>query len=126
MRETTRVVNADFSHDVFYPDCNPNPPQRPVGFALRGAEAELVIHLNIWQKRAVIVENVDEAFTFFLSADGAAEQPPFDIAIAGWASGRDPFGNERTLLDQSKGGLATGAERRVIGVEPRPSGRELG
>jgi hypothetical protein len=51
-------------------------------------------------------------------------QPPFDIAILRCGRIREPFGNELTLLDQSKGRLATDHEGRVVGVEPKPSSRE--
>jgi lactoylglutathione lyase len=94
-----------------------------VGFALPETDAELVVHLNIGPETDVIVENVDEAFAFFLSASGVAVEPPFDIAIGRCARVRDPFGNELILLDQSKGRLATDRDGRVI-VEPRPSGRK--
>jgi catechol 2,3-dioxygenase-like lactoylglutathione lyase family enzyme len=97
-----------------------------VGFALPDTDAELVVHLNIGPEADVLVDNVDEAFALFLSAGGEAVQPPFDIAIGRCARVRDPFGNELTLLDQSKGRLATDREGRVVGVEPRPSGRERG
>jgi lactoylglutathione lyase len=92
-----------------------------VGFALPDTDAELVVHLNIGPETDVVVEDVDRAFTLFLSAGGEAVEPPFDIAIGRCARVRDPFGNELTLLDQSKGRLATDADGRVIGVEPRPS-----
>jgi lactoylglutathione lyase len=97
-----------------------------VGFALPDTDAELVVHLKIGPETDVIVDNVDEAFAFFLSAGGEAIELPFDIAIGRCARVRDPFGNELTLLDQSKGRLATDAEGRVIGVEPNPSARERG
>jgi len=90
------------------------------GFALPDTDAELVVHLNIGPETDVVVENVDEAFALFLSAGGESVQPPFDIAIGRCARVRDPFGNELTLLDQSKGRLATDREGRVIGVESRP------
>ena len=95
-----------------------------VGFALPDTDAELVVHLNIGPETDVLVENVEEAFALFLSAGGKSVQPPFDIAIGRCARVRDPFGNELTLLDQSKGWLATDREGRVIGVEPRPPRRE--
>jgi lactoylglutathione lyase len=94
-----------------------------VGFALPDTDAELVTHLNIGPETDVIVENVDEAFAFFLSAGGEAVEPPFDIAIGRCARVRDPFGNELTFLDQSKGALATDRDGWVIGVQPR-AGRE--
>ena len=91
-----------------------------VGFALPDTDAELVVHLNIGPETDVLVEDVDQAFAFFLSAGGVSVQRPFDIAIGRCARVRDPFGNELTLLDQSRGKLATDREGRVIGVEPRP------
>jgi catechol 2,3-dioxygenase-like lactoylglutathione lyase family enzyme len=92
-----------------------------VGFALPDTDAELVVHLNIGPETDVVVDNVDEAFAFFVNVGGEAVQAPFDIAIGRCARVRDPFGNQLTLLDQTKGRLATDAEGRVIGVEPRPS-----
>ena len=95
-----------------------------VGFALPDTDAELVGHLHIGPETDVVVEDVDEAFAVFLGAGGEAIEPPFDIAIGRCARVRDPFGNELTLLDQSKGALATDREGRVVGVEPRPPARE--
>jgi catechol 2,3-dioxygenase-like lactoylglutathione lyase family enzyme len=97
--------------------------EEAVGFALPDTDAELVVHLHIGPEADVLVDNADEAFAIFLSAGGEAVEPPFDIAIGRCARVRDPFGNELTLLDQSKGRLATDGEGRVIGVEPRPSAR---
>ena len=91
-----------------------------VGFALPDTDAELVVHLKIGPETDVLVEDADEAFASFLSAGGEAVEPPFDIAIGRCARVRDPFGNELTLLDQSKGRLAIDREGRVIGVESRP------
>ena len=92
-----------------------------VGFALPDTDAELVAHLNIGPETDIVVENVDEAFAVFLSAGGEALQRPFEIAIGRCARVRDPFGNELTLLDQSKGKLITDAAGRVIGVAPLSS-----
>ena len=95
-----------------------------VGFALPDTDAELVAHLNIGPETDILVEDVDDAIAVFLRAGGEALQRPFDIAIGRCARVRDPFGNELVLLDQSKGALATDQEGRVIGVKPKPSGRE--
>ena len=97
-----------------------------VGFALPDTDAELVCHLRIGPETDVLVDNVEDAFAVFLSAGGERVEPPFDIAIGRCARVRDPFGNELTLLDQSKGRLATDAEGRVTGVEPRPHDQEGG
>jgi lactoylglutathione lyase len=97
-----------------------------VGFALPDTDAELVVHLNIGPETDVLVEDVDKDVAVFVNAGGEALQPPFDIAIGRCARVRDPFGNELTLLDQSKGRLATDRDGRVVGVEPRPPGRQRG
>ena len=98
--------------------------EEAIGFALPDTDAELVAHLHIGPETDVLVENVDEAFAFFLSAGGKAIEPPFDIAIGRCARVRDPFGNDLVILDQSKGVLATDTEGRVTGV--RPSGSVFG
>jgi hypothetical protein len=100
--------------------------EEAVGFALPETDAELVVHLNIGPETDVVVEDADAAFAGFLDAGGEAVEPPFDIAIGRCARVRDPFGNELVLLDQSKGRLATDADDRVLGVEPRTSAREPG
>ena len=89
------------------------------GFALPETDVELVVHLNIGPETDIVVANVDAAYATFLSAGGESVQPPFDIAIGRCARIRDPFGNELTILDQSKGLLATGPDGRVVGVRPR-------
>jgi lactoylglutathione lyase len=91
------------------------------GFALSETDTELVVHLKIGPETDIVVADVDKAFALFLSAGGVGVQGPFDIAIGRCARVRDPFGNELVLLDLSKGRLATDADGRVIGVEPRAS-----
>jgi predicted enzyme related to lactoylglutathione lyase len=75
------------------------------GFALPETDAELVVLLSIGPETDIVVANVDAAYATFLSAGGESVQPPFDIAIGRCARIRDPFGNELTILDQSKGSL---------------------
>ena len=89
------------------------------GFALPETDAELVVHLNIGPETDILVANVDAAYATFLSAGGESVQPPFDIAIGRCARIRDPFGNELTILEQSKGSLVTSPDGRVVGVRPR-------
>jgi hypothetical protein len=35
--------------------------EEAIGFALPDSDAELLVHLNIWQETAVIVEDIEEA-----------------------------------------------------------------
>jgi hypothetical protein len=76
--------------------------------------------LRLGPETDVLVDDVDSAFKFFLSAGGEAVEAPFDIAIGRCARVRDPFGNELVILDPSKGNLLTDAEGRVTG-RPTPS-----
>jgi catechol 2,3-dioxygenase-like lactoylglutathione lyase family enzyme len=137
-----RVADLDAAIS-FYRDCLGHRvlwrSDEAVGFALPDTDAELVVHLHIGPETDVLVENVDEAFAFFLNAGGEAIEPPFDIAIGRCARVRDPFGNELTLLDQSsaleleprsavspKGALATDQNGRVVGIKPKPLRSERG
>ena len=92
-----------------------------VGFRLPETDAELVVHLHVGPETDILVSDVDEAFTTFLSAGGSPIQPPFDLAIGRCARIRDPFGNELVILDQTKGRLLTDTDGRVTGVGPAVS-----
>jgi catechol 2,3-dioxygenase-like lactoylglutathione lyase family enzyme len=89
------------------------------GLRLPGTSAELVLHTEHGPEVDLLVDSVEEAFDRFLESGGVAIEPPFDIPIGRCAVVRDPFGNTLTLLDQTKGALATDASRRVVGVAPR-------
>ena len=91
-----------------------------VGFALPDTDAELVVHLSIDTETDVLVDDIDDAVAVFLDAGGEVIRHPFDIAIGRCARVRDPFGNELTILDQSKGMLTTDDQDRVVGVRPNP------
>ena len=90
--------------------------EEAIGFALPDTDAELV-HLHIGPETDVLVENVDEAFAFFLSAGGKAIEPPFDIAI-GRCARAPTTGHPGSVEGRSD------AEGRVTGV--RPSGSVFG
>ena len=51
--------------------------EEAVGFALPDTDAELVVHLRIGPETDVLVEDVDDAFTFFLNAGGEAVRAAF-------------------------------------------------
>ena len=87
------------------------------GFALPETDAELVIHLDIGPETDILVEDVEAAVAAFVHAGGEVIEPPFDIAIGRCARLSDPFGNLLVILDQSKGKLRTGPDKRVIGVD---------
>ena len=87
------------------------------GFALPETDAELVVHLDIGPETDILVEDVEAAVAAFVHAGGEVIEPPFDIAIGRCARLSDPFGNVLVILDQSKGKLRTGPDKRVIGVD---------
>ena len=87
------------------------------GFALPETDAELVVHLEIGPETDILVDDVEAAVAAFLRAGGKVIEPPFDIPIGRCARLKDPFGNVLVILDQSKGRLRTGPDKRVIGVD---------
>jgi predicted enzyme related to lactoylglutathione lyase len=87
------------------------------GFALPDTDAELVVHLEIGPETDILVDDVEAAVIAFVGAGGEVIEPPFDIRIGRCARLKDPFGNVLVILDQSKGRLTTGSDKRVTGVE---------
>jgi len=73
---------------------------------LPDSEAELVLHVE--DRPAAVelaVELVEEALPRFVAAGGSLVVGPFDIAIGRCAVVADPWGNQFTMLDMSKGPL---------------------
>jgi predicted enzyme related to lactoylglutathione lyase len=86
------------------------------GFALADTDAELVVHLRVGPETDILVDDVEAAVAEFVRAGGEVIEPPFEIPIGRCARLGDPFGNVLVILDQSKGRLRTGPDKRVIGV----------
>jgi lactoylglutathione lyase len=63
---------------------------------------------------SIKVQNTDEAVRLVVTAGGKIVRPPFDIKIGRWAVVQDPWGNQFSILDFSKGLLVTDSEGNVI------------
>lgn len=90
--------------------------EEAVAFRLPGTDAELVVHTLLGPTVDLLVEDADAAYRTLLDAGARSVKAPFDIRIGRCAAVEDPFGNVLTVLDQSKGELATDAEGKVIGL----------
>jgi lactoylglutathione lyase len=90
-----------------------------VAFCLPDTDAELVVHAQLEPEVDFVVQDVERAFADLIAAGAKPLMEPFDIAIGRCAKIEDPFGNRLTILDQSKGKLATDAEHNVVGVVRR-------
>ena len=63
----------------------------------------------------LLVESVDLAVARIVDAGGAVVVPPFEIQIGRCVVVQDPWGTRLTLLDASKGLLATDADGNIVG-----------
>jgi catechol 2,3-dioxygenase-like lactoylglutathione lyase family enzyme len=90
-----------------------------VAFRLPETDAELVVHRHLEPELDLLVRDADRAYADLIAAGAKSLIPPFDIAIGRCAKIEDPFGNRLTILDQSKGKLATDADHNVVGVVGR-------
>ena len=90
-----------------------------IGFAMPETDAEIVVHTQTGPETDILVDDVLEAYARLLSAGAVGIVSPFDIAIGRCAVVKDPFGNVLTILDQTKGQLATDAAGSVVGLKPR-------
>lgn len=77
-----------------------------LGFGDR--ETELVLALDTGPETDLLVESVEDAVAAITRAGGALVAGPDDIAVGKVAVVRDPFGNQLTLVDLTKGRLRPG------------------
>jgi lactoylglutathione lyase len=89
----------------------------PGSAGLRMPETQTEIVLDTQQHPpdySVKVQNTDEAAGLVEKAGGKIVIPPFDIKIGRCAVVQDPWGNQFSILDFSKGLLVTDSEGNVI------------
>lgn len=86
------------------------------GLALASGDTELVLTTEQRYEPNWLVGSVDAAASAFREAGGRVLVEPFDIPVGRVAVVADPFDNELTLIDLSKGRYATDADGRVTGV----------
>jgi predicted enzyme related to lactoylglutathione lyase len=77
-----------------------------VGMGLPESDAEVVLHtMDLPRERSVhyLVDDVRAAVSAWQAAGCGVREPPFEIAVGWCAVLADPFGNELSILDLSKG-----------------------
>lgn len=91
--------------------------QRAAGLKMANSDAEIVINVEpLKWKTDLLVESVPMAVQLFEESGGTVVKNPFDIEIGKAVVVRDPWGNEYTLLDMSKGKFDTDDDGDVTGV----------
>src|SRR4051812_25351216 len=91
------------------------------GLLMPDSQAELVLHTEGGLPEVdLTVDSVPDAVERFRHAGGTVETPTFEIPIGRCAVIRDPWGNQLTLLDLSKGLLVSDPGGEVVGVESVP------
>ncbi len=87
------------------------------GLKMADGDAEIVINVEpLKWKTDLLVESVPIAVQQFEESGGSVISGPFDIEIGKAVVVRDPWGNEYTLLDTSKGTFDTDDDGNVTGV----------
>lgn len=88
-----------------------------VGLKLGDNGSEIVMNVDPLEwKTDLLVESVPAAVRKFEDSGGSVVVEPFDIEIGKAVVVRDPWSNEYTLLDLSKGTFDTDAAGNVTGV----------
>lgn len=72
------------------------------------SETELVLALETGAETDLLVESVEDAVAAITQAGGTLVSGPDDIAVGKVAVVKDPFGNQLTLVDLTKGRLRPG------------------
>jgi catechol 2,3-dioxygenase-like lactoylglutathione lyase family enzyme len=84
--------------------------------AVRLGESELVLSTKLDPEVDMLVESVTHAAEVFVKAGGSVVGEPEDIDVGMMAVVQDPFGNQFTLVDLSKGKYQTNETQEVVGV----------
>jgi predicted enzyme related to lactoylglutathione lyase len=88
------------------------------GILMSATGAELVLNTEIGPETDLLVDDVNEAYARLLKAGAKVIRAPFEIQIGLCAVVVDPWGNELTILDLSKGLLKMDKDKNVIGNKP--------
>ena len=91
---------------------------RMAGLRMAAGETELVLSLDVGPETDLLVESVPHAVRAFADAGGSIAAEPSDIPVGRVAVVRDPFGNELTVVDLSKGRYRTDRSSRMTEVSP--------
>jgi predicted enzyme related to lactoylglutathione lyase len=87
------------------------------GLRLADSDSELVLQTERPQPEVnFLVGSVDQAADQLTRAGGTVVVEPFEIPVGRVAVVADPFGNQLTILDLSKGRYLTDADGNVVGV----------
>lgn len=89
-----------------------------IGLRMGREGAELVLSLDTGPESDLLVESVDRAVKSLVRGGGSVIVPPKDSPVGRIAVVRDPFGNELTLVDLSKGTYRTDTQGNVTGIAP--------
>ena len=90
------------------------------GLLIDSSGTELVVSVDGGPETDLLVDSVDAAVALVVETGGFLVAPPEDIAVGRVAVVTDPFGNQLTLVDLTKGRFETDAHGNVTGVtQPR-------
>lgn len=84
--------------------------------AVKLGDSELVLSTKLDPEVDLLVDSVENAIEVITSNGGTVEVGPENIAVGKMAVIKDPFGNQFTLVDLSKGKYITDESHNVIDV----------
>jgi lactoylglutathione lyase len=91
--------------------------QTSAGLGFPDGKSELVLHTEQRPPGTdLLVESVPDAIKQFIEAGGKLVFGPIDIPVGLFAIVSDPWGNQLTMLDLSKGVYQVDKDKNVIGV----------
>ncbi|HSX00718.1 MAG TPA: VOC family protein [Candidatus Saccharimonas sp.] len=84
--------------------------------AMSDSDTQIVLATELDKETDILVESVDEAVAQIKSAGGSVLVEPEDIPVGRVAVVADPFGNQLTLIDLTKGHYQADASGRIIAI----------
>jgi len=84
------------------------------GLIFPNSNSEFVLSTENGPETDLLVDDVPTAFSRLVAAGAKSVAPPFDIPVGKCAVLLDPWGNELTILDLSKGEFKMDQNKNVI------------
>lgn len=90
--------------------------KKPTIAAVKLGDSQLVMSTELDPETNILVDSLPDAIDLFTKSGGKLVSGPEDIEVGLLAVVQDPFGNQLTLLDFSKGEYEIDESKNVIGI----------
>ncbi|MEI8232600.1 MAG: VOC family protein [bacterium] len=91
--------------------------EHKIGLLMEDGKTEIVLQDDGETTTDLKVSSVEDTIDFWVKSGGNLLSGPIDIPIGKWAMIQDPWGNQFSILDSTKGIFVTDKDNNIIGMK---------